>query len=146
MTPEDPTPTQPLVLIADNDPGVSTILQAAFSRLGVGVQLAGDGQEALERLQAGGVAALICDLDMPRLSGEELLQVLVDASFPVPPVLVISGYVDAGLQGRLAALPIVHSIHRKPFDVVGFARQVAALVAPARPGMEAADRPAGGGA
>ena len=66
----------------------------------------------------------ICDLDMPKLSGEEVLEHL--SKIPgSPPALVISGYLDASSNRRLLSIPGVRLTLRKPFDVFAFARLVA---------------------
>jgi len=120
----------PVVLIADNDAGISGMLAEVFRRSGLRVDTAPDGAAALDRLRLGGVDVLVCDLDMPRMSGEELIEEVCAWHAP-PPIAVISGYVDAMLAGRLGQLEPVRCVLRKPFDVLEFARTVSAI---ARPG------------
>ena len=67
-------PTDSIVLIADNDPGVALVLQQVLASAGiVNVESVADGTAALARLERGDVSLLICDLDMPGVSGEELV-------------------------------------------------------------------------
>ncbi len=124
--PENADATRARVLIADNDAGVSTVLSQVLCRVGLAVELVGDGQTALERLRRGGLQLLVCDLDMPNLSGEEVLAALADIP-SAPPAVVISGYLDAASNRRLLRLPKVLLTLRKPFDVFAFARLVADL-------------------
>ena len=44
-------------------------------------------------------------------------------------VVVISGYLDSHIEARLAELPFVHEVMRKPFDLLVFAAVVRRLAA-----------------
>ncbi|MBL8731673.1 MAG: response regulator [Planctomycetes bacterium] len=116
----------PHVLIADNDRAVSSLLGEVLVRLGFSVAYAYDGEQALAMARDPAVGALVCDLDMPRASGVEVLEALRDLPAP-PATIVVSGYLDAGIEQRLGCLPFVRGQLRKPFDLLGFARQVAEL-------------------
>lgn len=117
----------PTVLIADNDRAVSSLLTDVLVRAGLRVRHAYDGEEARTMAQAGGCKVLVCDLDMPKLSGLEVLEALADSAAP-PFALVISGYLDSGVMARLGALPYVRGVLRKPFDLLRFAETVQQLV------------------
>lgn len=108
-----------VALVADNDPGVRALLGDLTRRAGFEVLLAADGGEARERLALGGVDLLVCDLDMPGLSGQQLLAWLSSLA-AAPQVLVVSGYVDAAIERELATYPFVQGVLRKPFDVMAF--------------------------
>jgi two-component system OmpR family response regulator len=117
------TPNEvPLVLVADNDPHVGQVLVLFLERAGLRVEACGDGRAAEARLARGGIAALVCDLDMPHLAGEVLLERLGDQA---PPTIVVSGYVDHRMEERLRAHPRVVEVLRKPFDLPSFAHLVA---------------------
>lgn len=117
------TPNEvPLVLVADNDPHVSQVLVLFLERAGLRVEACSDGRAAAARLARGDVAVLVCDLDMPHLPGEVLLERLGERA---PPTLVVSGYVDQRMEERLRAHPRVVEVLRKPFDLPSFARRVA---------------------
>lgn len=116
----------PHVLIADNDRAVSSLLGEVLVRLGLTVAYAYDGEQAQLMARDPAVGALVCDLDMPRASGVEVLESLRDLPMP-PATIVVSGYLDAGIEQRLGSLPFVRGQLRKPFDLLGFARQVAEL-------------------
>ncbi len=131
----------PLVLIADNDPAVAALLAEVLARSGLRVRTVHDGEAARAEARAPGVAVLVCDLDMPRLSGTEVVESLADLAAP-PHVVVVSGYLDAAIRQRLAALPYVRSVLAKPFDLLAFAGHVRELVQEA-PGAPAA--PCAGG-
>ncbi len=65
------------VLLVDDSLSVRKIVSTMLGRLGATVTTAGDGQEALELILTGhSFDALITDLEMPRLSGFELVDEL----------------------------------------------------------------------
>lgn len=116
----------PTVLIADNDTEVSSLLADVLVRSGLSVQCCFDGEAASVMARAPGVRVLVCDLDMPRASGVEVVESL--RGMPSPPaVVVVSGYMDPAVESRLAALAFVQGVLRKPFDLLDFARRVAEL-------------------
>ena len=109
----------PRVLVADNDEAVVEMLTEFLRRRGLDVTVASDGEVALERLGAERFDLLVCDLDMPVMSGDELLR-RIRTRADSPPVLVISGYVDEFAEDDLLANPHVRRVFRKPFDVRAF--------------------------
>jgi two-component system, OmpR family, response regulator MprA len=59
------------ILVVDDEPAVRDALRRALQLEGYEVELAGDGQEALDRLSQNGVDAVVLDVSMPRLDGLE---------------------------------------------------------------------------
>lgn len=116
------------VLIADNDASVSGLLAEVLRRHGLDVTVAGDGDAAMAAAIGQPVAVLVCDLDMPRLSGVEVLENLAVAGW-LPPSLVISGFLESATLARLRRIPAVREVLRKPFDLLAFARRVQELAA-----------------
>jgi DNA-binding response OmpR family regulator len=60
------------VLIADDEPMVGRLLRIALERAGYRVSSVPDGLAAWERIQQGHPDVLITDIDMPRMTGEQL--------------------------------------------------------------------------
>ena len=118
------TAPRPTVLIADNDESVVAVLRLFLEREGLAVEVACDGLRARERMLARRFDVLVCDLDMPLLAGERLLEALGPSA---PPTVVASGYIDALVEGRLRRCPSVRDVLRKPFDLMRFARLVAPI-------------------
>lgn len=116
------------ILIADNDAAVSSLLTEVLVRLGLRVRHAFDGEVARSMARDPAVGVLICDLDMPRVSGLEVLESLANLRRP-PQAIVVSGYLDAAVQDRLGGLPYVRELLRKPFDLLEFADRVFAMAA-----------------
>jgi CheY-like chemotaxis protein len=75
------------VLIADDDPQMRRLIRGVLRRDGFEVVEAGDGLDALEVVERGGVDLVILDVDMPRLDGlgvlEELRAQVRTACLPV---------------------------------------------------------------
>ena len=118
----------PTVLIADNDRAVSALLTEILTHVGLAVRQAFDGDEALRLVREPGIAVVVCDLDMPKLSGLEVVEAMPGGA-EAPPVVVISGYLDAQTCERLRALPHVREVLRKPFDLLAFSERVRQLAA-----------------
>lgn len=64
------------LLIVDDEPTARTLLSQIFSRMGHPVRVAEDGLAALGEMRMDRPDVLISDLDMPRMSGFELLSVV----------------------------------------------------------------------
>jgi two-component system phosphate regulon response regulator PhoB len=60
------------VLVVDDEPSVRAALQRALALERYEVQLAGDGQQALDILAEGVVDAIVLDVMMPRIDGLEV--------------------------------------------------------------------------
>ncbi|MCK5941611.1 MAG: response regulator [Planctomycetes bacterium] len=132
------------VLIADNDRAVSGLLTEVLHQSGLRPSHAYDGHEARRMAHEPGLGVLVCDLDMPGATGLEVLESLRELADP-PRVMVISGYLDAGIEEQLRAMPFVREILRKPFDLLRFAAVVRSLVGEAQAEAGAAPREAGDG-
>ncbi len=113
----------PLIVVADNDLAVSSLLCEVLRRAGLRVEAVFDGEQALASVARQQVSVFICDLDMPRRSGVEVVESLRTQPHP-PATLVISGYLDEHTTQRLQSLAWVRGLLRKPFDLMLFAGQV----------------------
>ena len=80
-------PGQQRVLVADDDPQMRRLIRSVLQRDGFEVVEAGDGLDALELVEKGGVDLVILDVEMPRLDGlgvlEELRAQVRTACLPV---------------------------------------------------------------
>ncbi len=128
---------KPAVLLADNDAAVSSLLTEVLLRAGLAVEQVFDGEAAVARVAEGDIAVLVCDIDMPKISGLEVVEALRE--LPRPPLtLMISGYVDHVVEERLGRLAFVRAILRKPFDLLAFAEAVRSLAADLPPRLDGA--------
>ena len=102
------------VLVADDDAALRSLLRLVARRAGFDVDMASNGQEALELMRRNKYLIAIVDLMMPLMNGYELVE-RVAAMDERPGLIVVTAMTDtyvSGLDGN-----IVHSIVRKPFDV-----------------------------
>ena len=74
MVPAMPSPA--MVLVVEDDPPTAASMVRALKRAGHRVELAVDGQLALEALQREAFDLVILDLRLPRTDGLEVLEVL----------------------------------------------------------------------
>jgi two-component system NtrC family response regulator len=95
--------TVPSVLIADDDSSFRRVLEYQLKQAGYDVLTAEDGQKALEILSQNRCHAVLTDLDMPGLTGGELLKAVKQES-PDTPVIVITAYgtIDSAVEAMKA--------------------------------------------
>jgi len=127
------------VLIADNDRAVSGLLAEVLLQSGLRAEHAYDGDEARRLAREPGLRVLVCDLDMPGATGQEVLESLRDLENP-PQVMVISGYLDQAIEQQLRSMPFVREVLRKPFDLLAFAANVRRLASEPQQGPAAGQR------
>jgi CheY-like chemotaxis protein len=86
-----------VVLVAEDEPLVRTLVAGALREQGYTVLEAGDGEEALAIADATpGLTLLVTDAVMPAMDGRELAARLRNR-VPGIPVLFVSGYTDGAL-------------------------------------------------
>jgi DNA-binding NtrC family response regulator len=133
------------ILVIDDDADVRNALQLVLKRAGYHPLLAADGQAAIELMeqkdQAAGVAAILCDLEMPEMDGATVITHF-HKHHPLIPIIVLSGaaptkFLDAvGQQG-------VGDWIRKPATneaVLGKVREAVHLFELRKAGSETKDR------
>jgi CheY-like chemotaxis protein len=125
------------VLIADNDAGVRSLLAEILTLSGARITTAADGQEAVDLLEQQPFDVLVCDLDMPRIAGPEVLARAAALAAP-PAAVVVSGFLDGPTRERLQAIPCVRHLLRKPFDILQFLDLVRGMLRTARAAENAA--------
>src|SRR3954468_8588480 len=62
------------ILVVDDEPAIRQILSATIARAGHAVEVAGSGREALMRLAKGDIEVALCDINMPDLTGIEVVR------------------------------------------------------------------------
>jgi two-component system, OmpR family, response regulator MprA len=76
------------VLVVDDEPSVRAALQRALALERYDVQLADDGQQALDTLAEGVVDAIVLDVSMPRIDGLEVCRRLRAAGDRTPVLML----------------------------------------------------------
>ncbi len=123
------TPIGAHVIIADDDATSRAIATALLRKSGYQVSQAADGEAALELIRASHDAALlVLDLDMPRVSGHEVLDALRgDVRTSTLPVLVLTGATDSDTEVRMMDAGADDYV-RKPLDPERFVARVRAVL------------------
>ncbi len=132
--PEEPEERESAtVLVVEDDPLVRTMARRSLAEAGFDVLEAANGREALALIMKHEeVDAVLTDLAMPELGGQELARRLAELR-PALPVIFMSGYTDDDLtrRGLLAAgMPYIE----KPFSPEALGRMLRAVLSPATPG------------
>ncbi len=114
------------VLVVDDEPMVRDTLGQMLSDEGYVVDLAIDGESALDRVHAARPDAILLDLMMPGMNGRQFLQTLRDdPSYEKVPVLVMTAV--HGLEVNLATFG-ASEVVEKPFDADELLNKVALAV------------------
>jgi DNA-binding NtrC family response regulator len=78
------------LLIAEDEANLRLVLQKELQRLGYRVHAEPDGEAALRKLEESNVDVLLCDINMPRMDGLELLRRVHERPNP-PEVIMLTG-------------------------------------------------------
>ncbi len=78
------------ILVVDDSRMVRSQVALALGDAGFEVLEASDGHEALQKLDAGGVSLVVCDINMPNMGGIEFLDQLRTKPFTPPPVVMLT--------------------------------------------------------
>jgi CheY-like chemotaxis protein len=104
------------ILIADDEREAIEVLYDFLSDLGHEVTTALDGAEAVQKIKECRFEIVILDLKMPRVSGEEVLRMVVKES-PSAKIIITTGYSDDGQSQSRLTHPNVGAFIEKPIDL-----------------------------
>ncbi len=118
-----------LVMVVDDSINVRRFVAMTLERNGYRVEQAKDGQEAIEKIQAGIIPSLvICDLEMPRLDGYGFLAQVksIDYAKHVPVVMLTS---RSGEKHRKIAMNLgAAAYYAKPFNEADMLNTISELI------------------
>ncbi len=119
------------VLVVDDDPDLVELVQTILERrLGVEVLAVADGRAALDALDAFDPDLVIADIEMPGMSGLELLEA-IRAQVPWMPVAIMTAHVS--VDYAVSALRSqADEFLTKPFDTAQVVAAVERLIAEGR--------------
>ncbi len=113
-----PSAAKAKILVVDDDADIVTVLRDRLEALGYGTICAGDGQRALELIEQETPHLMLLDLEMPKLSGLDLLKRLAQTrpSGHEMPIIVMTahGTITAAVQAMKQG---AYDFLTKPFDV-----------------------------
>lgn len=122
-----PDPAKPSLLVVDDDPGIRGLLALFFRGEGFYVETATNGLEALQKARAQRPDAIVLDLWMPVMSGQEFLHRWRQTrSEQAIPVLAMSAYDVTATAEELG----VRAFLPKPFSMDALLSAVDGLVGP----------------
>ncbi len=107
------------VLLVEDQESVREMMIHMLTRMGFEVVSAADGYEALSILKeqqdknAKSFAAIIADMDMPKLGGVALAE-RVEIEYPEMAFILLSGAQEDVLASVRASRPFIHTVLRKP--------------------------------
>lgn len=113
------------VLIVEDEPKMAVLLRDGLIDHGLAAEVCNRGDEALERLRAGGYDAAVLDIMLPKMSGLAITRKLRERGSTLP-ILIVSalGSVDERVAGIDAG---ADDYIAKPFAVKEVAARVKAL-------------------
>ena len=126
------------VLIIDDEPAVCHVARVMLEKAGLTVMAAPDGQAGVElfRQHRDEIDAVLLDLTMPRMSGEETLRQLRRIREDVP-VILTSGYDENHATRRFTSDRLAGFL-QKPFELTALVGQFRRVMAPRPAGREEA--------
>ena len=104
-----------MILVVDDELGVTQFRTEALAVKGYSVVQAEDGEQAYAHVRNPDCRMLLLDLQMPRLNGFELLERMKKEGIDLP-VIIMTGLRDLS-EEALRALPGAVKILHKPFDL-----------------------------
>lgn len=114
------------LLVVDDERNLRTVIQKEMVRKGHEVETAPDGQAAWELLESRDFDVLLCDINMPRLDGMDLLRRIREKGQNPPEVIMLTG--QGTVETAIEAMKLgSYDYLTKPYRIA----ELAALVAQA---------------
>ncbi len=118
------------ILVVDDNPDICKLVAAQLRSLGYGVEVAGDGPQALARLEQGPAPALLLtDIMMPGNMDGTAIAAAARKLYPAMPVVYMSGYAEGG-ESRDKIVADGHAFLQKPFTKALLAEAIAGALDP----------------
>jgi chemosensory pili system protein ChpA (sensor histidine kinase/response regulator) len=109
-------PLAPMILVVDDSLTVRRVTQRLLVREGYRVVLAKDGLDALEKLAEERPQVILCDIEMPRMDGFELVRTIRNSgSLRDLPVIMITSRIAQKHRDMAAELGVDHYMG-KPYS------------------------------
>lgn len=114
------------ILVVDDDPDFAELLVDIFAQGGYEAESTMDPADALKRLAGKSFQLVVSDLRMPQMSGDALARE-IRKSYPELPIVIVSGFLDKGMQETLQAAGVSDIFH-KPLNVFTLLKQTEKLL------------------
>lgn len=116
----------PVVAIVDDDPSIRSALHRLTRALGYEAVMFDGAEPLLAELDEADIALVVTDVQMPGLSGFELLRILAERR-PSLPVMLMTAYSNEESRRRALSLGAL-AYCAKPFEAEHFERTLAAVL------------------
>jgi DNA-binding response OmpR family regulator len=133
--------TKAKVLLVDDETAITTNLAPFLERAGYVVAVAGNGEDALQKISSFNPELVIMDVLMPKLDGREALRRLRQSGNWIPVILLTQ--VGESAERAMALEEGADDYLNKPFDPHELVARIRAVLRRARPGkppLAAAER------
>lgn len=108
------------LLVVDDEKNLRMIVEKEMTRQGHEVETASDGEAAWDTLEERDFDVLLCDINMPRLDGIELLRRLREKSQNPPEVIMLTG--QATVESAIEAMKLgAYDYLTKPYRITELA-------------------------
>lgn len=114
------------ILIADDERSITDMLSEALTDEGYAVDVVHDGGSALVAVRTRPPAALILDITMPVMTGDEVLQALRAQGFTNLPIIIATATLSPNRFAQMGANAVVP----KPYDLIDLLNLVRHLAGP----------------
>jgi len=118
------------ILIVEDDPLMSRMYQKIFTFENYEVEMAGDGQEGLDKARASKPTLILMDIMMPVMNGLEALEKLkADPETKAIPVIMLTnlaGQQDAEAALSKGAIKYIVKSEYEPKDVTNMVKEILA--------------------
>jgi DNA-binding NtrC family response regulator len=103
------------IIVAEDEANLRLVLQKELERAGHAVRVAPDGEAALRLLEESNVDVMLCDINMPRMDGMELLRQIHQRPNP-PEVIMLTGH--ATVETAIEAMKLgAYDYLSKPYHI-----------------------------
>jgi len=103
------------ILIVENDQDIQYTLRKLIEHMGHVALVADRASRGIKVIESTPVDLLLLDIHMPGPHGHHMLTYLKNRNRPIPPTIVVSGYLDKDLVPMLIRMG-VNGIMAKPFN------------------------------
>lgn len=118
------------ILIVEDDPLMSRMYQKIFTFEGYDVEMAGDGQEGLEKVKTLKPTIVLLDVMMPKMNGLQVLEKLKldpdTKSIPVVMLTNLAGQQDAETAMSKGAVKYIVKSEYEPKQVANMVKEILA--------------------
>ncbi|MCF8224195.1 MAG: response regulator transcription factor [Bacteroidales bacterium] len=115
------------ILICEDNKLASRVIATFLKRKGYNIEIASDGNEAMEKIRTGVPDLLITDIHLPYYSGLELIRYMRKDLNRKTPVIIVTAFSDPQFRSKASELGI-SDYFVKPFDDEVLIDRIASLL------------------